>query len=542
MLRLLMFTLAVGTLLLSVDSPAADGPMGATVSGRWKFRMVQGEDTITFLFAFTESDGKWVGDYIGSSAKLKSEPMVSKLDVAGDKVKFVVSFGARELLNFDGVLAKDGKKISGSYSQFGGPLQLTDLYPSKLKKLDDAVDVARETLTQVDGTAIFDAGFTVLGQATAKKIPAEEVRGIADKITKTAAAYGPRWESTITLKLAATLADQEGFADVALAQVRRAERMMGDDAPAAMQMQVFETINRVLTKAGKADEAKKYAVLVQKLEAKDFADYTKSTLSFNPEAYPGRKAKSDRVVLVEVFTGAECPPCTAVDLACDGLLQAFKPSDVIVLNYHFHVPAPDPLTSPASLERANFYGEQITGAPTIFLNGKVGPGGGGPAAAAKEKYTAFRGLIEKQLETPATAKLALTVTPNDKGYVAKATVTDLEAPGEKVALRFVLVEDRIRYAGGNGIRYHHHVVRDVPGGIKGAPLTKKTHEQAVTIDVAELKAKLGKYLEDYAKTEGEFPRADRPLAMTGLKLIAFVQNDATGEILQSAQVDLDAKK
>ena len=542
MLRLLMFTLAVGTLILSVDSPAADGPMGATVGGRWKFRMAQGEDTITFLFAFTEADGKWVGDFIGSSAKLKSEPTVSKLDVAGDKVKFVVSFGARELLNFDGVLAKDGKKISGSYSQFGGPLQLTDLYPSKLKKLDDAVDVARETLTQVDGVAIFDAGFTVLGQATAKKIPAEEVRGIADKITKTAAAYGPRWESTITLKLAATLADQDGFADVALAQARRAERMMGDDAPAATQMQVFETITRVLTKAGKADEAKKYAALVQKLEAKDYADYTKSTLSFNPEAYPGRKAKSDRVVLVEVFTGAECPPCTAVDLACDGLLQAFKPNDVIVLNYHFHVPAPDPLTSPASLERANFYGEQITGAPTIFVNGKVGPGGGGPAAAAKDKYTAFRGLIEKQLETPAAAKLALTVTPNGKGYVAKATVTDLEAPGEKVALRFVLVEDRIRYAGGNGIRYHHQVVRDVPGGIKGVPLTKKTQEQAVTIDIAELKAKLGKYLEDYAKTEGEFPRADRPLELTGLKLIAFVQNDATGEILQSAQVDLDAKK
>ena len=158
MLRLLLFTLAVGTLLLSVDSPAADGPMGATVGGRWKFRMTQGEDTITFLFAFTESDGKWVGDYIGSSAKLKSEPTVSKLDVAGDKVKFVVSFGARELLNFDGVLAKDGKKISGSYSQFGGPLQLTDLYPSKLKKLDDAaVLVILSAIPRTSSAGIFFA-------------------------------------------------------------------------------------------------------------------------------------------------------------------------------------------------------------------------------------------------------------------------------------------------------------------------------------------------------------------------------------------------
>ena len=108
MLRLLLFTLAVGTLLLSVDSPAADGPMGATVGGRWKFRMTQGEDTITFLFAFTEADGKWVGDYIGSSAKLKSEPTVSKLDVAGDKVKFDESI----LLEAQATNAKD-KRILG---------------------------------------------------------------------------------------------------------------------------------------------------------------------------------------------------------------------------------------------------------------------------------------------------------------------------------------------------------------------------------------------------------------------------------------------
>jgi hypothetical protein len=28
------------------------------------------------------------------------------------------------------------------------------------------------------------------------------------------------------------------------------------------------------------------------------------------------------------------------------------------------------------------------------------------------------------------------------------------------------------------------------------------------------------------------------LALTGLKLVAFVQNEATGEVLQAAQVDL----
>jgi hypothetical protein len=49
---------------------------------------------------------------------------------------------------------------------------------------------------------------------------------------------------------------------------------------------------------------------------------------------------------------------------------------------------------------------------------------------------------------------------------------------------------------------------------------------------------LTKYLDGFAKTEGPFPRPDRPLAMKNLKLIAFVQNDATREILNAAQVDV----
>ena len=47
-----------------------------------------------------------------------------------------------------------------------------------------------------------------------------------------------------------------------------------------------------------------------------------------------------------------------------------------------------------------------------------------------------------------------------------------------------------------------------------------------------------KYLDDFAKNEAPFPRADRPLALRNLKLVALVQNDATKEILHAVQVDL----
>ena len=537
MSRLLVTAACVAVLSSAAPARAADGPP----AGRWKFRLTEGDQTITFLFAFTEADGKWVGDFVASSARLQREPQFGSVTVAGDVVTFSLKFGDREFLSFDGVAAKDGKKITGSYSQFGGPLKLTELYPSKLKKLDDPVELARENLAQLDaGPDLFDAGFTVLGQAAAKKVPVEEVRGVADRLAKAAGGFGPRWERVIAVKLATTLADQAGFTDVALAQARRAERMLTDDSPTLVQMETFQTLNKVLTKAGKADEAKKYAAMVTKLEAKDFAEYEKAALGFAPEPYKGRKAKSDRTVLVELFTGAECPPCAAADLACDALAKAFTPKEVIVLQYHLHVPAPDPMTSQEGMERASgTYGELIRGAPTVIVNGKPVGRGGGPASAAKERYAEYRDAIEKALETPAAVKLAVTVAPGEKGLTAKAAVSDLEAPGEKVTLRFVVAEERIRFAGGNGIRYHHHVVRALPGGAKGFALSKKASDHTVTIDPADvLREKQVKYLDAFAKEEGEFPRPDRPLAFANLKLIAFVQNDATGEVLQAVQVDL----
>jgi thiol-disulfide isomerase/thioredoxin len=532
MLRLLPALLAV---LLAADAASAANPL----AGRWKFFITEGTQTLTFLFAFSEANGKWTGDFIGSSAQLQREPKFESVHVTGDDVKFTLTFAGREFISFDGLLAKDGKKITGSYSQFGSPLKLTAMYPSQLKRLDDPVALARENFSQLStGPELFAAGFIVLNQASAKKVPVEDVRSVADKLAKSASQYGPRWERAVALKMASALADQPGYTDVAIAQARRAERMLTDATPTTVQLEVVDTLARVLTRAGKPDEAKKYIAQARKLETQDYAEFVKTKLAFASEAYKGRKAKSDRTALYEVFTGSECPPCAAVALACDGLEKSFKSSELIVLEYHIHVPAPDPLTSPDSMDRVGYYADIIKGAPTVLLDGKPVGRGGGPASLAKEKYTELRDAAEKVLETTTPIKLALAVTPGAKGFTAKATVTDAEQPGAKLMLRFALVEPRVRFAGGNGIRYHTQVVRAMPGGAKGFPLTKKSQEQTVTIDPAEVRTKLEKYLTDYAKTESEFPHPQRPLELNNLKLVAFVQNDATQEILQAVLVDL----
>jgi len=526
-------------LLAALPAVAADPPKP---TGNWKYQFESQNQVITFLLAFSEEDGKWVGDFIGSNPQLRAEPKVSSLSVKGDAVTFAITLGDREAFNFEGILSKDGKKLVGSVSQFGGPLAVTELYPSKLKKLTDPIDLAREDFAQKEGGKDwFDTGFLVAGKAAEKKLTADEARGIADKLAKAAAAYGPRYELHTALKLATTFAPQEGFADVAVAQAQRAERMMPEDAPLITQLEVIAAVADALSKAGKADDAKKYTATLAKLEARDLAEYAKTNLKFETPEFKGRKAKSDRVALVEVFTGAECPPCVAVDIAFDGLLKTYKPTDVVLLQYHVHVPGPDPLTAPEGMERAiKLYGERLS-APSVQVNGKSVGKGGGAAAAAKEKYTEFVEAINAELEKPATAKIALAAAKDAKGIKVTAKVTDLEKPGEKVTLRFAVTEETVRYPGGNGVRYHHHVVRALPGGTKGFPLTKKEQEQAVVISADDLRKELAKSLDEFAKEQAEFPRPERPLALKNLKVVAFIQDDATNEVLNAVQIDLEAK-
>jgi hypothetical protein len=526
---------AVLTLALALTLSAAEPPAGS-----WKLTLPidRGEDVI-FLLSFAEKDGKWTGEFLDCTAELKVRPKLTLVAIDGDRVRFTLGIEGRDLANFDGVVSKDRQRIGGSVVVLGGPLQLTELRPSKLKKLDDAFELARESVQQAeDGSTLFEVGYDVLEQAAAKKLPADEAKRIVDRLTAAAPKYGPRWERTVALKLTAVLARQEGFAELALAEARRAEQLLTDADDAGTRIGVFGAIASGLLKTGKADEAKPYLARVAEAEAKDYAEYAKAHPPFKTEPFAGRKGKSDRAVLVELFTGAECPPCAAADYALDGLMKTYKPTEVICLQYHCHIPAPDPLTSPDGEDRLGYYQDQISGAPTVFIAGKVGPPGGGPAAAAEKKYQSYRPLIEAALEKPAGVKLELGAAKKGARYELQAHVSDLEKPGPKVMLRFVLAEERVRYAGGNGVRYHHLVVRAMPGGEKGFPLTEKAHEKTVSFTPEELRAELTKYLNRIAKREGDFPRPDRPLALRNLKAVALVQNDETKEVLQAVMIDL----
>lgn len=518
---------------------AADPPAGS-----WKLSLRLNDRTVMMLLALSQADGKWVGDVVDSTVQFNKEPKFDAVTVTGSSLKFSLSMDKQPFVTFDGTVAKDGKKVAGSLSLAGGPLELTDLKPSTLKKLTDPFELMRETLAQSeDAQTVFDSSIIVLGQAASKKLKPDDVRAVVDRATKLSADYGGRWERTAALRFASVLADQTGFEDIALAQARKAERLLADDDDATVRLEVLETLMRTLTKAKKPDDAKKYETQIQRLEARDYQEYTKNFPPFKVDEFKGRKAKTDRVALVEVFTSTEIAPTVAFEYARDALVKAYKPTDAIVLTYHINLANTlDVFSNKGSQERLEYYQNAVQRGVLSFVDGKraVQLQKETTAGSAKAIFDALKEKVDDDLEKPAGAKLALAVTPAEKGFACKATVADLEKAGEQTYLRFAVVEDRVRYAASNGVRYHHNVVRAMPGG-KGFALKQKTGEHTVTVAADELRDNINKFLDDLTK-DSEFGHSERPLALKNLKVVAFVQNDSTGDVLAAAQADLAKKE
>jgi hypothetical protein len=277
-------------------------------------------------------------------------------------------------------------------------------------------------------------------------------------------------------------------------------------------------------------------------------DYHHKVPPFKPATFAGRKGSSaDRVVLMELFTGAQCPPCVAADVAFDALLTTYKPTEFIGLQYHLHIPGPDPMTNRDALARQEYYGSDVQGTPSTFFNGHSEAGGGGPMANANGKYTEFREIIEKALAEKKRASIDVSASRSgDKVKIvasAKADPKGGEKPkGEKsepkLFLRLALTEESVRYVGGNKLRFHHHVVRAYPGGVEGKELKDGEGKVELTLNLAEVKQKLDDYVTDFGKTN-KFHTTPPEFNFDHLALVAFVQDDSDKSVLHAVSVPLE---
>jgi hypothetical protein len=149
----------------------------------------------------------------------------------------------------------------------------------------------------------------------------------------------------------------------------------------------------------------------------------------------------------------------------------------------------------------------------------------------------LRKVLDEALETESQGALKLNVRRQGDQLDVRAEVSDLKKTGEKVRLRFVLVEDVVRYAGRNGQRLHHHVVRHFPGGVDGFALRQASAKPSASVSLSDLAKKLNEYLAKPAP-QGPYLDDDRPLNLKHLKVVAIVQDDSSKEILQAAQADV----
>jgi thiol-disulfide isomerase/thioredoxin len=510
-------TLALASPLRAADESPTD---------HWKI-LISGRDgtQVFWLVKLQNAESKWTGKLIATNEQLP-ETTMSDVKAADGLLRFTLKFGD-SILQFEGKAPeKDAKKFAGTLKQ-GSGLVPVELERTALTKIDPFELAKEELATKTGGIEIINSATLLLQQAREKKAKPEEVRSWAAKAAKAAEGFGPRWEREISLRLAEILAEEADYATTALDYARKAERFLDAKDKPSIQKRTLELLAKSLKAAKKDDDAKDVEARIKKIPT-----------DVKPVVFTGRKEKSDRVVLVELFTGAECPPCVAADKAFDALGETYKPSEVVLLQYHLHIPKPDPLTSPDGLERARYYGGAIRGTPTLMVNGKPGPTVGGDAYEAAEGYDDFRSALDPQLEVASKAALKASATRKGNKISITAEASELKDPGDRIKLRMVLVEDVVSYKGGNGIPQHHSVVRALPGGVAGLALKEKAGKQTATVDTEDLKKELKKYLDDYAEKEDAFPNKERPMELKKLRVVAFVQNDATREIYQAVQVDV----
>ncbi len=509
------------SLAFHLSARAADLP-----AGTYKILLpsLQQDNAPLWLIKIEDKDGKAVGSVLDKGSEVPPAKL-ENLRVEGQLLRFTLALEKGPPIRFECPLPKQkGAKFLGSilFQDRVGPAVLE---PTQLTTLDP-FELGKEVLAKKDGgVEVVPTVLELLSVAAEKKVPPEQVKSWAARAVAIAEPYGPLWHRDVVLSIADALSEEKVYAEVALDYARQAEKLLSATDAGPLQKRTLTILETALKTSGKDEEAKAVRTRNDKIAF------------VTPKPFAGRKAKSDRVVLVELFTGAQCPPCVAADLAFDALEKTYKPTEVVLLQYHLHIPGPDPLTNADTVAREAFYGKAVRATPTVFFNGRPGAKGGGSFANSQGKYEEFQTLINPLLEMPAPVKLKATATLKDGKIQIKADVSDLQKPSDDIKLRLVLVEEEVAYQGSNKLPSHHHVVRSFPGGSAGTVLKEKMATKEVTVDIAELRKQLKDYLDKAAAAE-PFPKPDRPLELKKLHVVAFVQDDESGEILQAVQVEV----
>ncbi len=263
--------------------------------------------------------------------------------------------------------------------------------------------------------------------------------------------------------------------------------------------------------------------------------YSERIYSF-AEARKQPTVSNGHVILCELFTGSQCPPCVAADIALGGVAHTYPQTEVVVLRYHQHIPGPDPMANPDTAQRFQYY--QARGTPTLVVDGRKVSGVGGFLIHVPEVYARIRRPIDEILgraRPSRSVKIALKAVAENGVLKVSAKVDSKEPLPDTVRLRLVLAEDEVSYVARNGVRKHEMIVRKMLGGPSGVGPQDGRLSYEGEVSLSDLRTQLESYLTNFEKTRGyRFPA--RPLDLRALHVVAFVQDDATREVWQTALV------
>ena len=253
-------------------------------------------------------------------------------------------------------------------------------------------------------------------------------------------------------------------------------------------------------------------------------DAKRKELPFHPAPVKAGPAWKGKAVLAELFTGSECPPCVAADLAFDGLLESHAPTTLVVLEYHLPIPGPDPMMNPATRKRQEYYGVNST--PTMFFDGQDKLTGGGGRARSEAKYKQAAAVVAKRGETAPGASLQLKTLR--KADLVEATFS-LGKAIAGVDYHLVLVQPQQEHKGGNKVLVHKMVVRDL--------LTLDPAATSASFDLAASEKAADAHLTELEKANPrfkgfQFPVRRSAISREGLKVALFAQERATRQVLQ----------
>ncbi|HUB78160.1 MAG TPA: Omp28-related outer membrane protein [Bryobacteraceae bacterium] len=262
------------------------------------------------------------------------------------------------------------------------------------------------------------------------------------------------------------------------------------------------------------------------------------------DVYQPSAKRSDRLVLAEVFTGAGCPPCVGADLAFDAAMQRYSRKDLMVLMYHQHIPKPDPMANSDTAARLKYY--DVRGVPTYFIDGGSVKFNGAGREETKSVWEHIQQPIEKELESPAEAKIAVNASAAGNSVKVAASIDGVKSQSKDLKVQVVLLEKELTYSGENGIRFHPMVVRAMGGkdddGFAFDPTAPAPVEQ--TFDLDKISAGLKTQLDDY-EAKGhrgspfKFVEKKYQIDRGNLAVVVFVQDAKTKHILDAAYVDLN---